>query len=507
MMLTERIQTLIHKLEEESGARWLNYLALLAAVAALALWYDTHCYLNFSAPEAMDAAQVARNIAEGHGYSTEFVRPFSVYLLQKHHRPAAGEVADTNAVDAAQVYVPHPDLANAPLYPYVLAGLMKVHSPDWKVDLHAPFWSAGGRFARYRPEFAIAMFNQFLLLVAVWLTFLMAKAIFDAPAAWLAALMMLGSDKLWRLSVSGLPVLLLLVIFLGLAWCLASFETLNRLENPSPRRQLLLAAAAGLLVGLGMMTRYAFGWLLVPVIIYFILFGGGRRATLAGVACLVFAATVAPWIARNLAVSGTLFGTAGYTVVEGTFAFPGSRLMQSVAPDMTSAHWLKPYLVKLMTNLRSLIQDEIPRLGGGWIAILFLAGLLLGLRNVVARRLRYFTLLCLGVFLVATALGRTEWSVVSPDLNTEDLLVLLTPLVIVFGMAFFLTLLGQMELPFPQMRYLVAGFVIILMCLQFILTLLPPKTSPSAYPPYYPPDIQKVSAWMQPNELLMSDIP
>ena len=35
-------------------------------------------------------------------------------------------------------------------------------------------------------------------------------------------------------------------------------------------------------------------------------------------------------------VSGTLFGTAGYAVVEGTFAFPGSQLMQSLQsrPDL-----------------------------------------------------------------------------------------------------------------------------------------------------------------------------
>jgi hypothetical protein len=507
MLLTQQIQTLIHKLEGGAGTRWLNYLLLLLTVVALALWYDTHCYRNFSAPEAMDAAQVARNISEGHGYSTEFVRPFSIYLLQKHHRPAAGEATGTNVVDTAEVYGPHPDLANAPLYPYLLAGLMKVHPPDWKVDMHKPFWSEDGRFARYRPEFPIALLNQFLLLVAVWLTFLVAKSIFDASAAWLAALMMLGSDQMWKLSVSGLPTLLLLVIFLGLVWCVASFEALNRRENPSLWRQFLLAAAAGLLVGLGMLTRYSFGWVILPVFLYLFLFGGVRRPGLMVTAFVVFAATVAPWIARNLAVSGTPFGTAGYALMSGTYAFPESRLMQSLTPDMTSARALTPYLTKLLTNLRSLIQDEIPLLGGGWIAILFLAGLLLGLRNVVARRLRYFTLICLGVFLVVTALDRTEWSLISPNLNTEDLLVLLTPLVIVFGVAFFLTLLGQMELPFPPMRYFAAGLVVVLMCLQFILTLLPPKTPPQAFPPYYPPDIQKISAWMRPNELLMSDIP
>ena len=61
MMIPDRIQALIHKLEVEGGARWLNYVTLMVAVMALAVWYDTHCYVAFRSPEAMDAAQVARN--------------------------------------------------------------------------------------------------------------------------------------------------------------------------------------------------------------------------------------------------------------------------------------------------------------------------------------------------------------------------------------------------------------------------------------------------------------
>ena len=165
MMIPDRIQALIHKLEVEGGARWMNYLALMVAVMALAVWYDTHCYVAFRAPEAMDAAQVARNLAEGKGFTTEFIRPFSIYLLQQHnHVPAAKPAAGANAVDDGRVYGPHPDLANAPLYPLVLAGLFKLVSPAWPVELHKSFWSDSGRFQRYKPEFLIALFNQILLL-------------------------------------------------------------------------------------------------------------------------------------------------------------------------------------------------------------------------------------------------------------------------------------------------------------------------------------------------------
>lgn len=506
MMISERIQAVIHALEV-GGARRLNYVTLAVAVFSLAFWYDIHCYHNFNSPEAMDAAQVARNLAEGKGFTTECIRPFSVHLLLQHNHVGANQLASTNTPNLAQLDGRHPDLANAPLYPLVLAGMFKLFSPDWTVDTHGSFWSEGGHFARFKPEFFIAVFNQFLLLVAVCLTFLVAKTIFDAPAAWLAAILMLGSDVLWKFSVSGLPTLLLLVIFLGLIWCLAAFEVSGPAENPAPRGQFRLAVAAGLLTAVGMLTKYSFGWVIIPVMIYLLIFGGARRVGLAVAAFLVFAVIVSPWIGRNLAVSGTLFGTAGYAVLEGTMGFPGSRLMQSLNPDMASAFWPMTYFIKFQTNLRPILQEDLLRLGGGWMGVLFLAGLLLGLRNVVARRLRYFTLICLGVFILVAAMGRTHWSAITPEFNTENPFVLLTPLVIIFGVAFFLTLLNQMNTPLAEVRFAVVGLVVLLACQQFILTLLPPKTTPTAYPPYYPPEIQKIAGWMKPDELVMSDIP
>jgi len=258
---------------------------------------------------------------------------------------------------------------------------------------------------------------------------------------------------------------------------------------------------------LGMMTRYSFGWVLVPVLIYLTLFGGVRKPGLAVAAFLAFVLTVSPWIIRNLAVSGSLFGTAGYTVMEGTFAFPGSKLMQSVNPDLTSAYWGRPYFRKFLENSRLILQGDLLRLGGSWLAVLFFAGLLLGLRNISARRMRYFTMMCLGVFVVVQSLGKTQLSVISPEINSENLLVLLTPFVVIFGVVFFLTLVNQMKIPLPQIRLAVIILMVVVSCQSFIMSLLPPRVSPVSYPPYYPPEIQKICAWMRPEEMMMSDIP
>ena len=507
MMIADRIQTLIHATEVGGGSRWLKYISLAVVLVALVGFYDLRAYRNFYSPEAMDVAQVARNVAEGRGYTTEFIRPFSLYLVQKHNRAGhPGEILSTNAMDFAQINRPHPDLANAPVYPTVLAGLMKVWTPDWKVQLHKPFWSEGGRFLRYKAEFRIAIFNQILLLAVVALTFLLAKKLFDGPAAWLAALLTLGSDLLWKFSVSGLSTLLVLVIFLGLIWLLVKVEELGRAELLDPRRLFILAITIGLLTGLGMLTRYSFGWLIVPVVVFLTLFGGARRTGLAVAALLTFAVVVSPWIARNLAVSGTFFGTAGYAVVEGTFVFPGTNLMQSLNPNFNSVYGMMPYVRKFAENTRYILQNGLLQANGVWVGALFFAGLLLGLRNLAARRLRYFTMMCLGVFIIAEALGRTQLSIITPEMNSENLLALLTPLVAIFGVAFFLTLLNQMNVPTPQVRYGVIALLAVIAC-QPLIGALVSKVSPVAYPPYYPPEIQKIAGWMRPDELTISDVP
>jgi len=508
MMISEKLQHLIHTLEVGRFSRWLQLLPLAVAVIGLAVLYNLTEYRGFNSAEAMDAAQVARNVAEGKGYTTDFIRPFSVFLVSKHnHAQHIGELPLTNAVDFAELNSAHPDLANPPVYPTVLAGLMKLWQPEWKVQTRKPFWAEDGKFLRYRPEFLVALLNQVLLLTVVALTFLLTKKLFGAPTAWLTAVLTLGADELWKFSVSGQSTLLLLVIFLGLVWCLLKIEELGRAEAPPVKKMFLLAVTAGVLVGTGMLTRYAFGWVIVPVAIFMTLFVGVRRPGLAVAAFLAFGLAVAPWLIRNLSVSGTLFGTAGYAVVEGTYAFPGARLMQSVNPDLASAYWVRPYLSKFLVNTRLILQNDLLRVGGSWVAVLFFAGLLLGLRNGAARRLRYFTMMCLGVFVVVQSLGRTQLSAISPEINSENLLVLLTPLVVIFGVVFFLTLLNQMNTPSPQARLAVIVLMVLVSCQAFVTSLLPPKISPVAYPPYYPPEIQKVSGWMRPDELMMSDIP
>ncbi len=502
----ETLQQAIHKLEVGGGMRYFRRGLLLLGLLLFVVGYNLRAYRNMSTQEAMDSAQLARNIATGKGYTTDFVRPFSMFLVKRHNIATSGTMELGKTLDLSEIKNAHPDLANPPLYPAVLAGAMKVLPFNFSASTTKPFWSAGGRCWRYQPDFLISLFNQFLLFACVVLVYFLARRLFEPSVAWFSALLALGTELYWRFAVSGLSTIFLLLIFLGLVWSLVFMEE----EAREPRRGfswlLGLAILAGLLTGAGGLTRYAFAWLIIPVAAYVALFAGQRRLLLALVTFVVFAGVMAPWIARNFSVSGTPFGTAGYSVIETAGGTPENKLERSLEPEIPSlsVRWLSS---KLLGNTRQILLNDLPKLSGNWAGAFFLVGLLVSFRAPAVSRLRYFLLACVVLLSVVQALGRTQLSENSPELNSENLVVLLGPLVLIYGVSLFFLLFEQIELPFRELRYAGLAFVAILMCLPLLLVFLPPRGVPLSYPPYYPPQLEAAARWAPEDGLTVSDMP
>ncbi len=484
----------------------MRYLRVGLAVLILALLYDMRGFRNMATQEAMDAAQLARNVAQGKGWKTQFVRPLSMHLLQEVGQTQKGIAPLGRMADYSQIQTAHPDIANPPAYPIVLAGLMKILPFEFTLPAKpVPFWSPGGHFTRYQPDFLIAIFNQVLFLITVILVFLLARRLFDAQVAWVSALLFLASDLMWRFTVSGLSTTFLLLIFVSLAWCLALLDR----ETTEPRwgsaTLYVLSAVTGLLVGAGALTRYSFGWLIIPAVAFVVLLPVRQRFILGAVALVCFLAALGPWVARNYVVSGTPFGTATYTVIEGTYAFPGTKLQRSLNPDLVrsppSIYWNK-----FFQNGRQILQNDLPKLSGSWASAFFLVGLLVGLRHPGARRLRYFLVGSLACLCLVQALGRTYISEASPELNSENLIVLLTPFVLLYGTHLFFLLLDQIAVPAREIRYAVIGLFAAVVSLPMILFFLPPRNSPIVYP-YYPNYIELAAKFARADEWIMSDIP
>ncbi|HVR34785.1 MAG TPA: hypothetical protein VMS21_02930, partial [Methylomirabilota bacterium] len=426
------LQDWIHKLEEGAGARYLRAGLAVLALAGMALLYDFVALRNFDSEEAMDLAQLARNLSEGRGFTTQFIRPLSLHLVQ--------ELDDAGDMRLEE---PHPDLANAPLYPLLLAGAMKGLPFRYEINQEV-------RFQHHQPEILITAVNQCLFAVAILLVFLLARGLFDRSVAWMSALVMGGTELFWRFSTAGLPTMLMLDLFLGLVFCLVLLEKGAREETMSRARLIGLAVAIGVLAGLAGLTRYSLAWLILPVVLFVGLFGGRQRLTLGLVLVFAFLIVWMPWLMRNHQLSGHFFGTAGFVVDQETRLFPDDELERSLNPGEQLAQVdFYDYTRKAMISLAAAVREQVPVLGGSWVSALFLASLLLPFNRPGTSRLRVFILTCLALLLVVQSLGTTARFETTGGVTSENLLILVAPLVFMYGVSFFLVLIEQLRLPFP----------------------------------------------------------
>ena len=504
------LQDWIHKFEEGTGSKLVIRAAALLAMVALAVFYNMAAFQNLSSPEAMDTAQLARNLAEGEGFTTDFIRPLSLSLVFQRatNRLEFGENPSSNRqtlTTSEQLWIDrlqtrHPDLANAPLYPLLMAGALKLN-PYGHPDV-----SAAENFGIYTPDLWIAMVNQALLLAAAFLVFNLARHLFDEQVAWVSTVIFLGTELYWRFSISGLPTMLLIVLFLAVIRILLSLERESRNENPRAARLFLGAAATGLLVGMCALTQYAFALLILPSVVLLATLPYSRRTTLAACAGVAMLLSFAPWVIRNYHLSGTPFGTAGYAVFQETDSFPKDRIQRASHPDFRefSAGELRAKFVK---NARRLLQSDLLRAGGNWAFSFFLVGLLVPFRNVSLRRIRTFLLAVLALLVMAQCLGTTDTGPEAGVVHKQNLVAVTGPLVFIFGTSLFFILLDQGGLKSAGTRLAGMGAFCLALSAPLILKLLPPHSAPIQYPPYFPPWIQQKSRHLDPEDWMMSDIP
>ena len=533
-----RFQEFIHSLEEGKGAKLVRSLVLLLLLAGFALVYDLNFSRNFTAPEAMDSAQLARNLSEGNGFETQFMRPVAVDMLRL-----------TGNVPEAELRESFPDITHPPLYPLLLAAWMKVLPFEYEIDLEKT------DFQRYQPEVLIHLLNQLLFFIALTQVFRLGERLFDSAVAWCSALVFLGSELYWQFSVSGLSTMLVLVLFLALAKALIRFEEEANAEPSGEGKSSAwfagLASWIGALVGLGCMTRYGFGLVMLPVCVSLAWFGGRFRGRAMLFSLMAFVLVSTPWLVRNHYLSGNLFGTSGLALYAQTVDFPEDTIERTLfyEPSETAAEGEeegnKPGVAshvgfwqladKLSRNLRHLLLSELPRFSGGWFAVICLIGLAVPFRNPRLHRFRVFLLLTLGVFALGQALGRTHLSdaettlvelvrrplgqggfaEVAPNLSGENLLAIVGPVSFLFGAGMFFALLDQWKITLPEMRLAGGGVLVLASALPLLLGFVLPKQYPVADPPYHPARIQYLKAIPEGHglqalgeaDLLMSDLP
>jgi hypothetical protein len=497
------LQSFIHTLEQGRMASVVRAFLIIAIILGISLMYLGWNFRGFASPEAMDQAQIARQIATGSGWTTKFIRPLAIWQISTNlGTPPKGEF---------------PDTFNAPLPPLVNAIAIALAGPTIKFGQ--------GEYIAPVERFIVALSMIFFLLSAAVQFFLLRRLFDQRLAAWAVALTLV-CNLCWQFTLSGLPQMLMLFIFnLGLYTLTLAVEVNVWLEAgvmgkpvvdeqgntvvARPAMVLLWLALTGVLFGLLTLAHGLSAWLFLGLLI-FAGFYFRQRGPVVLVLLAAFALVYTPWMVRTYHVSGSPFGVAGYAIFEGIQTSTADRMRSSDGP-LTAGIEPRFFRPKVETGVLDEMDHLVGNFGSNVVALAFFVGLLHVFRRREAGAVRTAVLLMWIVGVVGMAATRSH---ISPagGVGPDQLDVLFLPVMLGFGLAFLLVLFSRREGgrdggPGVMARILLFGVLLVLSGVPMLIALLPHNQAPVQYPPYFEPGINRLGNWTSKDEMIASDMP
>jgi hypothetical protein len=490
-------QELLHSLETGNGARRLRVAAAIAMIVALSLLVAWKQFRGPRTEATLEQADVARQLAGGHGFTTLVNHPQTAAVLAKR-----GHAFDANSA--------YPELYHAPLYSLVIDGALRLLPSSARDALFAaPAQPADG----FGGDTFLLGVNLALLWLAAWLTYRLGSGLFEPRVGWVAALAMLVSVPLWQdtLALNGTPLLMVLVLACFLVWRqldVTAGADGESTDSGHRGRLLVLAAALGFVCGLLFLAEYSAGALVgVAATSTAIRLRGraGRWLTVAAVVA-AFALTAAPWAARNIALTGNPVALAAQNVAlkVGDPTAEPAIVRATLSADRPAVN-LRKLGNKTLTSVQENLKTRVWSGGAMWFTAFFAAGWLYAFRSKTVNRLRWAFTAAFGVLLLSQAAFNSG--------ESERLAVVwLAPVVIVFGAGFFFVLLGSNTRLGAWPRTAAA----VLLCVQALPlvhdVMAPPPPVRFQYPPYFPKLLRGVRTELEIRNAVgrcgvMSDIP
>jgi MFS family permease len=287
----------------------------------------------------------------------------------------------------------------------------------------------------------------------------------------LSAFLYLFCDSLLDFGMSGLPVAMLSVLFLMMAYAVLKAEKWQEAGRSGWWVNGALAAGA-LAAGLGTLTEYAFASVVVPLLVYVSVSFRKQWRTKAGLCLGVFLLVVSPWVARNIRVVRAPFGLSPYEVLEGV----GKDTANEIKPGQFQRTFLGdlprskvwPVVRKALMNGRQLYEVAFKEIGSNYLIAFFLAALLHRFRDEGVFRLRRFVFWSMLIYMV--------WLAVV-GVSSRNLLNVFMPLVIVYAAAFFYVLFERLQFRTRLLRTGMVALFVAFNAVSFIFTILPPGVS------------------------------
>lgn len=477
-----------------AGRRAIHWLIFLLFAATMALLHARGTFQGLKSPRAMEEAQLARALANGEGLTTRCIRPLSLWKLSE------------TAPDAPLRPDAHPDLLHPPVWPTVLAGILRAtghlapHTANGLVD-PGDYWPIAGS-------------HLFAVLSVLWV-WLIARRLFDARTGTLSAVSYLLCDMVWRRSAAADDYSCALFFLLGAVHFALCAAAPRRCGAPWPddipvplRRWLPPLACSSLFAALAFLSRYETA-AVEPALLLVIGCARHRARPVAKAALHLLLAVlfILPWILRNLETCSSPFGLAPLAALSGTFLFPGDalpRALDPALPDTATAFYA--IQLKLLANLRAFAAGAAGWAAAGPVLALALAACFHPFRRCTSRILRWGILLTAAVAaVVAAVFGPSAASPGAAD-AAATAAALFVPLALPYGWAFFLILLDRLRTPSRFVVGAATAALLLVSAWPFILSVVPPRTG-LPYPPYYHAYITWTCDRLNPGEPLATDIP
>lgn len=376
-------------------------------------------FRGLDTPQAMEQAQIGREIARGNGATTKFIRPLAYYEAEKANN--SGAVPFTGFKDTY----------HAPLNPLILGAVLKLVGAD-----EENAWPMGKNEFIYPLDRVIALVSTLFFLMAIGVTYLLVGRIFDAKIAGVTAVLMLLCDLFWKYSQSGLPQMLLLLLFTcGLYFTYRAVEAAE--EGKMTFAPALVGATFFVLM---VLTHWLTAWIFLGYLI-FAAFAFKPRGVVALSALAMLAAAVAFPLLRASDFSGQPFGTGFYVLYNGLASGTEATIMRN--HDLESAPLsLDGLLLKILSTTLVQFSDILPFLGGILAAPVFFIALLHPFKRASIANFRWAIVL----MWIFAALGMALFGIDNlKSLNPNQIHLLFAPLMAAYGLAFISILWSRLE--------------------------------------------------------------
>jgi 4-amino-4-deoxy-L-arabinose transferase-like glycosyltransferase len=414
--------------------------ALVGLVVGIGLLF---VYVMFQASQfyeltdlnALDYAQVARNLASGEGFSTKILRPLSLAVVPQVER--------------------HPELTQAPLHPLWMSVMFKMFGPSARVAS----WSCGIPF----------LFTLPLVLWLGWKHF--------SPKVGIMAMVVLATNvRLLQVAISGVEAALL-------GFLLTLFVVFALLHSQRKEGSLLLAGICGLIMGLIFLTEYVWLMALVPLLVVVMSFAPRRRRIPTALVFLLgFVLMLMPWMVRNQRVVGKpLFTLSSYETIMGTRSHSGNTLYRSFeeapAGFVNFAFHHPREIYEKVRDAALVLEPTLLALAGAVMMPFFLVAIIVPLGNAFFDRFRLALYAVLALLVMSLTL-------VVPD---RRLLLPMVPVITLIGVVFFYQLLDLRIRPLTESqktRWTTVAVVLLLgfHCLPLVMQLAPGRANMAMQP-------------------------